>query len=201
MREPRLHAGEAKWARRQDATRLVAALRHKAPPRWTIEGELRYAVCARERLDNLPPDVLALTAVDRHLRNTMTDVRPTTDAGTSSALLRPGEFILGGSVSVEPGSAGASRRGTRRPPRYQASRASVVRAGSRPRSTCGSGRGIVASASVSSRSAADDRPTSRTPPANVERLSRRLPAGRRPPHRVPVAFTRRAPDATQALSG
>ncbi|MGH3826985.1 MAG: hypothetical protein ACRDQX_07400, partial [Pseudonocardiaceae bacterium] len=58
-------AGEAKWANRLDATRAIRALSAKlgavpgADPRT-----MRLALCARERIDNLPDDVLAVTAED-----------------------------------------------------------------------------------------------------------------------------------------
>ncbi|MGH3864917.1 MAG: ATP-binding protein [Pseudonocardiaceae bacterium] len=58
-------AGEAKWAARLDATRTIRALSAKvgavpgADPRT-----MRLALCARERVDNVPDDVLAVTAED-----------------------------------------------------------------------------------------------------------------------------------------
>lgn len=55
--------GEAKWSLREDAARLTAETlrRSEALPQ---KGELTVAVCARERLDNVPNGVVALTAAD-----------------------------------------------------------------------------------------------------------------------------------------
>ena len=61
-REPVL-VGEAKWSRRQDATRLVTGLQRKAL-RLGAAHQVRFAVCARDGLDNLPPDVVGITARD-----------------------------------------------------------------------------------------------------------------------------------------
>lgn len=55
--------GEAKWAKRIDAGPLRAELQRKAEALPRRAGELRYAVCARERVDNAA-DVLAVTAED-----------------------------------------------------------------------------------------------------------------------------------------
>lgn len=55
--------GEAKWARRVSATPLRAELERKARSLPRVVGEPRYAVCARERVDNAD-DVLAITAED-----------------------------------------------------------------------------------------------------------------------------------------
>ena len=55
--------GEAKWAKRVDAAPLRAELQRKAEALPRRAGELRYAVCARERIDNAA-DVLAITAED-----------------------------------------------------------------------------------------------------------------------------------------
>lgn len=59
-------AGEVKWARRQDAGRLVRTVRAKATriPGVSDVDELRIAVSARERLDNLPADAIGVTAED-----------------------------------------------------------------------------------------------------------------------------------------
>ncbi|MGQ0777181.1 MAG: ATP-binding protein [Pseudonocardiales bacterium] len=58
-------AGEAKWAARLDATRTIRALSAKV---GAVPGAdpktVRLAVCARERVDNVPEDVLAVTAED-----------------------------------------------------------------------------------------------------------------------------------------
>lgn len=58
--------GEAKWARRQTASRLVRQLRAKAQrlPGVADVDDLRIAVCAREQLDDVPADVMAITAQD-----------------------------------------------------------------------------------------------------------------------------------------
>jgi AAA+ ATPase superfamily predicted ATPase len=55
--------GEAKWARRVDAGRVRAALERKAQALPKVAAELRYAVCARERVDNAA-GALAITAED-----------------------------------------------------------------------------------------------------------------------------------------
>jgi uncharacterized protein len=58
-------AGEAKWAARMDATRTIRALSAKV---GTVPGggpgNVRLALCARERVDDVPDDVLAITAED-----------------------------------------------------------------------------------------------------------------------------------------
>jgi AAA+ ATPase superfamily predicted ATPase len=55
--------GEAKWAKRVDAAPLRAELQRKAEALPRRAGELRYVVCARERVDNAA-DILAVTAED-----------------------------------------------------------------------------------------------------------------------------------------
>lgn len=55
--------GEAKWAKRVDATALRRGLEEKAQALPRLSGDIRYAVCARERIDNAE-DVLAITAED-----------------------------------------------------------------------------------------------------------------------------------------
>ncbi len=57
-------AGEAKWAREVSAPRLVADLYRKAAALPGAPHELRIAICARERVTNLPEDVIAITAED-----------------------------------------------------------------------------------------------------------------------------------------
>ncbi|MEO7194329.1 MAG: ATP-binding protein [Pseudonocardiaceae bacterium] len=57
-------AGEAKWAREVSAPRLVADLHRKAGALPGAPHELRLAICARERVINLPDDVIAITADD-----------------------------------------------------------------------------------------------------------------------------------------
>ncbi len=56
--------GEAKWAREVSAPRLVAELYRKAAALPGAPHELRLAICARERVINLPEDVIAITAED-----------------------------------------------------------------------------------------------------------------------------------------
>jgi uncharacterized protein len=55
--------GEAKWAKRVDAASLRAELERKATVLPRLSEEPRYAICARERVDN-PDGVLAVTAAD-----------------------------------------------------------------------------------------------------------------------------------------
>jgi AAA+ ATPase superfamily predicted ATPase len=56
--------GESKWARSEDASRLSRVLAAKAQALPNRADDLRYAVCARERLTNVPRDTLAFTAAD-----------------------------------------------------------------------------------------------------------------------------------------
>lgn len=56
--------GESKWARSEDAGRLCRVLAAKAQALPNRAADLRYAVCARERLTNVPGDALAVTAAD-----------------------------------------------------------------------------------------------------------------------------------------
>lgn len=55
---------ECKWARVEDAARLQRALAHKARALPRVAAELRYAVCARETVLNVPDGVMAITAAD-----------------------------------------------------------------------------------------------------------------------------------------
>jgi uncharacterized protein len=55
--------GEAKWAKRVDAARLRAELERKAEELPSLAVEPRWAIAARERVDNAG-DVLAITAAD-----------------------------------------------------------------------------------------------------------------------------------------
>ncbi len=55
--------GEAKWAKRVNGARLRAELERKSAALPRLADELRYAICARERVDNAD-DVLAVTAAD-----------------------------------------------------------------------------------------------------------------------------------------
>jgi AAA+ ATPase superfamily predicted ATPase len=55
--------GEAKWAKRVDGALLRAGLERKAGALSHLAAEPRYAICARERVDNAG-DVLVITAGD-----------------------------------------------------------------------------------------------------------------------------------------
>jgi len=55
--------GEAKWSKRVAAPRLLAELERKSAALPRLAAEPRYAVCARERVDN-PGDALAIVAAD-----------------------------------------------------------------------------------------------------------------------------------------
>ena len=55
--------GEAKWKKRVDAPQLRADLERKSSALPRLADEPRYAICARERVDNAR-DVLAITAED-----------------------------------------------------------------------------------------------------------------------------------------
>lgn len=55
--------GEAKWAKRVDAAPLRTELQRKSEALPRRAAEMRYAVCARERVDNAA-DLLAVTAED-----------------------------------------------------------------------------------------------------------------------------------------
>lgn len=55
--------GEAKWAKRVSAAQLRAELERKATALPSLGSDLRYAICARERVDSAT-DVLAITAED-----------------------------------------------------------------------------------------------------------------------------------------
>jgi len=55
--------GEAKWAKRVDAARLRAELERKAEALPRRAAELRFALCARERVD-ASAGALAITAAD-----------------------------------------------------------------------------------------------------------------------------------------
>lgn len=56
--------GEAKWARDEDASRLVRDLMRKGLSVPRLVEDPLYVVCARERLRQLPPGTLAVTAKD-----------------------------------------------------------------------------------------------------------------------------------------
>jgi AAA+ ATPase superfamily predicted ATPase len=55
--------GEAKWAKRVDGARLRALLERKAEALPRLAADPRYAICARERVDNAG-DAMAITAED-----------------------------------------------------------------------------------------------------------------------------------------
>ncbi len=57
-------AGEAKWARAVDGARAVRELERKAGALPHVSADIRYAVCARERVSNAPAGTLAITARD-----------------------------------------------------------------------------------------------------------------------------------------
>jgi AAA+ ATPase superfamily predicted ATPase len=57
-------AGEAKWAKRVDARRVLAGLERKAEALPTQAARLRYAIAARERVDNADAGTLTVTATD-----------------------------------------------------------------------------------------------------------------------------------------
>lgn len=56
--------GESKWARSEDAGRVCRGLAAKAQALPRRATDLRYAVCARERLTNVPDDAVGVTAGD-----------------------------------------------------------------------------------------------------------------------------------------
>ena len=56
--------GESKWSRTADASRLCRVLAAKAQSLPNRADDLRYAVCARERLTDVPADALPITAAD-----------------------------------------------------------------------------------------------------------------------------------------
>jgi uncharacterized protein len=55
--------GEAKWAKQVDGARLRAGLERKSESLPRLSTDARYAICARQRIDNAE-DVLAITAGD-----------------------------------------------------------------------------------------------------------------------------------------
>jgi AAA+ ATPase superfamily predicted ATPase len=63
-REQAVLAGEAKWTRKVDGKKIVDGLRTKATSLPNLASDLRYAVCARERVEKAPADTLAITAAD-----------------------------------------------------------------------------------------------------------------------------------------
>ena len=63
-REEAVLIGEAKWARTADAARMVRELERKAGALPLLAADHSYATCARERLTNVPPATIAVTASD-----------------------------------------------------------------------------------------------------------------------------------------
>jgi uncharacterized protein len=63
-REDAVLIGEAKWARSADAARIVRELEHKASALPRLAPNVRYAVCARERISHSPSGTLTVTAGD-----------------------------------------------------------------------------------------------------------------------------------------
>jgi uncharacterized protein len=63
-REEAVLVGEAQWARRADAARMVRELERKADALPLLAADLSYAVCARERLTSVPPATVTVTAAD-----------------------------------------------------------------------------------------------------------------------------------------
>ncbi|WP_214319481.1 ATP-binding protein [Nonomuraea sediminis] len=57
-------AGEAKWARKVNAARIVPGLAAKAAQLTREPEGLRYAVCARDEVTHSSPDLLCVTAAD-----------------------------------------------------------------------------------------------------------------------------------------
>ncbi len=62
--EQAILAGEAKWSRTLDAARTVHELQTKSAALPRPAPDLRYAVCARQRLSRVPPGTLAVTAAN-----------------------------------------------------------------------------------------------------------------------------------------
>ena len=57
-------AGEAKWAREVNGDRLQWELERKASQLPAVGPRLRYAVCARDRVNTTEPELLCITARD-----------------------------------------------------------------------------------------------------------------------------------------
>jgi len=57
-------AGEAKWTHTMDGPAILADLRRKAAHLPDAADDLRFALCARERVIRVPPDILTVTAAD-----------------------------------------------------------------------------------------------------------------------------------------
>lgn len=63
-REQAVLAGEAKWARKADATRVVHELQQKVSALPHVAADMSYAVCAREQVVKVPAETIAITAAD-----------------------------------------------------------------------------------------------------------------------------------------
>ncbi|HZL47915.1 MAG TPA: ATP-binding protein [Solirubrobacteraceae bacterium] len=63
-REEAVLLGEAKWARTANGARIVRELERKASALPLLAPNLSYAVCARERITNLPVTATAITAAE-----------------------------------------------------------------------------------------------------------------------------------------
>jgi AAA+ ATPase superfamily predicted ATPase len=56
--------GESKWARRVDARRIRRDLERKAKALPKLREPLRFAIGARETIDNVEPDIVPIAAAD-----------------------------------------------------------------------------------------------------------------------------------------
>ncbi|MCL4078602.1 DUF234 domain-containing protein [Coriobacteriia bacterium Es71-Z0120] len=56
--------GEAKWRKKVDASALVWELRERSKALPSVAESPVYAVCARERLDNVPNGAVPITAAE-----------------------------------------------------------------------------------------------------------------------------------------
>jgi hypothetical protein len=63
-REEAVLLGEAKWSRAANGTRIVRELERKASALPLLAANLNYAICARERITNLPATATAVIAAD-----------------------------------------------------------------------------------------------------------------------------------------
>lgn len=63
-REDAVLAGEAKWARSVDGVRIASELARKVDALPRVAPDIRYAICARERVRNAPAGAITITAAD-----------------------------------------------------------------------------------------------------------------------------------------
>jgi uncharacterized protein len=63
-REEAVLLGEAKWARTVNGARIVGELERKSSALPLLAPNPTYAICARERITNLPPAATAITAAE-----------------------------------------------------------------------------------------------------------------------------------------